>query len=40
VRLRKSVVVVTTWMRSCANPGETKASQTATKVERNNMGFE
>ena len=37
VRLRKSVVVVTTWMRSCANPGDAKANQAAMRAKRNTM---
>src|SRR4051794_13381150 len=43
VRLRRSVVVVTTWMRSCANPGVTQsvvqsaaqANHAATRAKRN-----
>ena len=37
VRLRRSVVVVTTWMRSCANPGEARLSQRTVKARRNCM---
>src|SRR5437763_12161821 len=37
VRLRRSVVVATTWMRSCANPGEARLSQRTVKARRNCM---
>ena len=35
VRLRRSVVVVTIWMRSCARPGDADASQAAMSAQRN-----
>ena len=40
VRLRRSVVVVTTWMRSWAYPGDAKAKQAAMRAKRNAMGYE
>src|SRR5436305_8753146 len=38
VRLRKSVVVVTTSIRSCASPGVAKPMQAATSAARNIIG--
>ena len=35
VRLRKSVVVVTIWIRSCANPDDASASHAAMSAPRN-----
>src|SRR4051812_3322800 len=37
VRLRKSVVVVTTWRRCCANAGDSNASRAARTAKRNTM---
>src|ERR1043166_4785436 len=39
VRLRKSVVVVTTWMRSCASPGDARTIQAATRPRRKTMAL-
>src|SRR3954465_10092398 len=39
VRLRRSVVVVTTWMRSCASPGEARPIQTATRPAHKTMAL-
>src|ERR1051326_9026426 len=36
-RLRKSVVVVTPWMRCCANPGDSKPSQMAMTARRSTI---
>src|SRR5262249_2499500 len=39
-RLRRSVVVVSTWRRSCANPGEARIPSATTKAKRNAMTSE
>src|SRR6185295_15737517 len=39
VRLRRSVVVVTTWMRSCADPGDARLIQAATRPSHKTMAL-